>query len=80
MEPDAFVDEVKNKRLPALGVSRAEVDAKLEARAAARVAKDWAQADVLRAELEAAGIQVMDRPDRVDWRVRLDVREDAEGL
>lgn len=70
---------MKAKRLPSLGLTAAEVEAKLEARVAARAAKEWEKADVIRAELEDAGIQVMDRPDRVDWRVRLDVREDAEA-
>ena len=79
MDPEGFVDEVKAKRLPALGVTRDEVDAKLAARAAARAAKDWAQADVIRAELEATGIQVMDRADHVDWRVRLDVKGETEA-
>ncbi|MBX3275443.1 MAG: cysteine--tRNA ligase [Sandaracinaceae bacterium] len=74
---DAFVEEVKDKRLPALGLTREGVEEKLAARVAARAAKEWERADALRAELEEAGIQVMDRPDRVDWRIRLDVREDA---
>ena len=72
MEPEAFIDEVKAKRLPQLGLTKDDVEAKLAARSAARVDKDWARADELRAELEQAGIQVMDRADRVDWRVRLD--------
>ena len=75
MEPSAFIDEVKDKRLPALGLTREDVQARLDARAAARVAKDWAKADSLRLELEEKGIAVMDRADGFDWRVRLDVRE-----
>jgi cysteinyl-tRNA synthetase len=75
MDPEAFVDEVKDKRLPALGLTREAVEQKLEARAEARAAKDWAKADAIRDELEGAGIQVMDRPDRVDWRIRLHTRE-----
>ncbi|HEY8429737.1 MAG TPA: cysteine--tRNA ligase, partial [Sandaracinaceae bacterium] len=78
MTPSAFVDEVKDKRLPALGLSRAEVEAKLAERMQARAAKDWARADAIRDELERKGIAVMDRPDGVDWRVRLEVREGAE--
>ena len=75
MEPSAFIDEVKDKRLPALGLTREDVQSRLDARAAARVAKDWAKADSLRQELEDKGIAVMDRADGFDWRVRLDVRE-----
>jgi cysteinyl-tRNA synthetase len=77
MTPGEFVDEVKAKRLPALGLTREEVDAKLEERLQARAAKDWAKADAIRGELEQKGIAVMDRADGVDWRVRLDVRESA---
>ncbi len=77
MTPGEFIDEVKAKRLPTLGLTREEVDAKLEARLAARASKDWAKADAIRGELEEKGIAVMDRADGVDWRVRLDVRETA---
>ncbi len=74
--PSAFIDEVKDKRLPALGLTREDVDAKLKARMEARAAKDWAKADAIRDELEGAGIAVMDRADGVDWRIRLEVREE----
>ncbi|MCB9597404.1 MAG: cysteine--tRNA ligase [Sandaracinaceae bacterium] len=74
---EAFVEEVKDKRLPPLGLTREGVEEKLAARVAAREAKEWDRADAIRAELEEAGIQVMDRPDRVEWRIRLDVREEA---
>ncbi len=76
MAPSAFIDEVKDKRLPALGLTREEVDAKLAARMAAREAKDWAKADAIRGELEGKGIAVMDRPGGVDWRIRLEVRQE----
>jgi cysteinyl-tRNA synthetase len=75
MDPSAFIDEVKDKRLPALGLTRDDVQSRLDARAAARTAKDWAKADSLRQELEEKGIAVMDRADGFDWRIRLDVRE-----
>ncbi len=77
MTPSAFVDEVKAKRLPTLGLTPEQVDAMLRERFDARAAKDWAKADAIRNELEEKGIAVMDRPDGVDWRVRLDVRESA---
>ena len=75
MEPGAFIDEVKDKRLPTLGLTREDVQARLDARAAARKAKDWEKADSLRFELEAKGIAVMDRADGFDWRIRLDVSD-----
>lgn len=67
----AFVEEVKAKRLGAMGLSRADVEARIGQRQAARAAKDWAAADALRGELDALGIIIMDRPDGVDWKIRL---------
>ncbi|GAB2742086.1 cysteine--tRNA ligase [Sinomonas soli] len=43
------------------------VDAQLEARAAARAAKDWAAADAIRDTLSAAGIAVEDSADGAAW-------------
>jgi cysteinyl-tRNA synthetase len=40
-----------------------EVDALVEERARARVARDWATADALRARLAELGVDVVDRPD-----------------
>ncbi len=68
---DAFVDEVKAKRLPALGLTVEDVEGKLDARRSARAEKDWARADALRVELEGCGIVVMDTADGVAWRVRV---------
>ncbi len=66
----AFHEEVKTKRLAAMGLERADVEAMLQARVAARADKDWARSDALRDELEGKGIVVMDTPQGVMWRVR----------
>jgi cysteinyl-tRNA synthetase len=68
---EAFVEEVKAKRLPALGLTAADVEGKLAEREAARGAKDWAQADAIREDLEGRGILVMDTGDGVAWRIRV---------
>jgi cysteinyl-tRNA synthetase len=72
MDPGAFFDEVKTKRLAATGRSLEQVEARIAARAAARAAKDWAAADALRAALDADGILVMDGVDGSTWRMRVD--------
>jgi cysteinyl-tRNA synthetase len=71
MNTRAFHDEVKTKRLAALGLSAADIDAKLTERSQARDAKDWARADAIRDELAAQQIEVLDLADRVEWRVKL---------
>jgi cysteinyl-tRNA synthetase len=45
----------------------ARVDALLAARAAARAAKDWAQADDVRDILTSAGVQVTDVGGQATW-------------
>ncbi len=69
--PATFAEEVKARRLPALGLTSEKVEAMLADRTGARMRKDWAEADRLRAELDGAGIVVMDRADGSDWRVRV---------
>ena len=49
---------------------RAEVEALLEQRAAARAAKDWPEADRIRDRLNALYVVVMDGPDGATWRVK----------
>lgn len=70
-DSEAFQEEIKHKRLGAMGISRDEVEALLQARTDARASKDWAAADELRLKLEAMRVVVMDRPDGVAWKVRL---------
>ncbi|MFT7518474.1 MAG: cysteinyl-tRNA synthetase, partial [Kiritimatiellia bacterium] len=71
MPVEDFQEEVKDKRLAAMGVERSAVEALLTQRTEARLSKDWAQADALRGQLDGLGIVVMDRPDGAQWRVRL---------
>jgi cysteinyl-tRNA synthetase len=72
MEPAAFFDEMKRKRLAAAGQSVDEIDGLVAQRAAARAAKDWARADALRNELDQKGILVMDGPEGSTWRMRVE--------
>ena len=67
----AFQEQVKDKRLGAMGVDRAQVEALIAERAQARADKNWARADEIRTEIDRLGILVMDLADGVDWRVKL---------
>jgi len=49
---------------------KAEVEALLDQRAAARAAKDWSEADRIRDRLNALNVVVMDGPDGATWRVK----------
>ncbi|HEX2817803.1 MAG TPA: cysteine--tRNA ligase [Phenylobacterium sp.] len=49
---------------------KVEIDALIAARDAARVAKDWGEADRIRAELTALNIEVMDGPAGATWRMK----------
>ena len=77
MDTATFQEEVKTKRLGAMGISRDAVEAKIAARIEARNARDWSQADAIRDELDAMQILVMDTADGCDWRVRLSAPEGA---
>ena len=50
------------------GPSGEQIGAQIEARLAARKRKDFAEADRIRKELEAAGIILEDRPKGTTWR------------
>lgn len=67
----SFMEEVKDKRLGAMGISRADVEDLLEQRLVARKARDWGRADAIRDELESKSIVVMDTAAGVEWRVRI---------
>jgi cysteinyl-tRNA synthetase len=48
----------------------AKIDALVAARDAARAAKDWGEADRIRAELTALNVEVMDGPAGATWRIK----------
>ncbi|MCR5877668.1 cysteine--tRNA ligase [Phenylobacterium sp. J367] len=49
---------------------KAKVEELLQARQAARAAKDWPQADLIRGELAALNVEVMDGPAGATWRIK----------
>ncbi len=53
------------------GPSPAWIEERIEARKAAKAAKDFASADAIRQELEAAGVELRDTPNGVEWRLTM---------
>ncbi|CAN7552957.1 cysteine--tRNA ligase [Phenylobacterium sp. LjRoot225] len=49
---------------------KTRVEALIAARAAARAAKDWPEADRIRVQLAALNVEVMDGPTGATWRIR----------
>jgi cysteinyl-tRNA synthetase len=56
-------------RPAALKIDAAKIEALIVARAAARAAKDFAEADRLREEIEAKGVRISDGPEGTSWEV-----------
>ena len=75
-DPRAYQAARRARLVRRLGIDQARVLALLAERTAARAAKDFARADVIRGELTALSIEVLDTPGGTDWRV-LDVAADA---
>jgi len=50
--------------------ARSRIEALVAARDAARKAKDWPQADRIRAELAGMGVEVLDGPQGATWRLK----------
>lgn len=61
--PQAFF-----RNQPGSGLSDAQIKALIEARNAARKGRDFAEADRIRDELKAAGIELLDGPEGTRWR------------
>ncbi len=69
-EPHAFFEDLKRFKI-ASELSNEQVELRLQERQDARLAKDWAKADVIRNELLAQGIQIQDTPNGTRWTVQI---------
>lgn len=65
----AFLERVRNRRAVALGIDCAWVESCLVRRSEARQNKDFTQADVVRDELSAKGVEMLDTPAGTSWRL-----------
>ena len=68
-DPSAFLERVRARRVRAKGLTEADIEAKIEARKAAREAKDFKRADEVRDELVALGVELMDGAKGTTWRM-----------
>jgi cysteinyl-tRNA synthetase len=64
--PEAWFTDAVGEEGPAAD----EIDALIEARAAAKVNRDFQRADQIRDDLEARGVVLEDGPDGTQWRRR----------
>jgi len=68
-DPAAFLTARRDRQCARLGIDKAAVEAKIQERAAARAAKDFAKADEVRKTLREQRIELMDGPTGTTWRV-----------
>jgi len=67
--PKAYLAARRERLVAKRGIDVARVEDLIARRTDARKAKDFTQADALRAELDGLGIEVLDTPAGTDWRV-----------
>ena len=68
-EPVAFLDERRSRLSARRGIDPTQVAALLSERTTARQAKDFARADALRDRMKEMGVEVLDTPQGVDWKI-----------
>ncbi len=69
-EPGEYAARTTAQRLSFLGLTAADLDARIDERRLAREARDFARGDAIRDELVAIGVEVLDTPAGTSWHVR----------
>ncbi|HEY7376684.1 MAG TPA: cysteine--tRNA ligase [Polyangia bacterium] len=68
-DPAVFLLARRDRQCARRGIDAGAVEARIQERAAARAAKDFARADEIRKALREQGIELMDGPSGTTWRV-----------
>lgn len=69
--PSKFIEGLKEKILPQIGLSRQDIEVAIAKRKEARAMKDFASSDKIRDDMLAKGIEFMDTPEGTKWTVKL---------
>ena len=69
--PESFIEGLKAKILPSLGLKAEDIQEAMVKRKEARAAKDFALSDKIRDEMLAKGIEFMDTPEGTKWTVKI---------
>jgi len=76
-EPSAYLLRRRSRAVKERGIDEAVVEKLLNERLAARSAKNFQEADRLRAELQKLAVEIMDTPAGTTWKVAAGSRGDA---
>jgi cysteinyl-tRNA synthetase len=66
----AFFKQKEDRVLRQIGLSREDIQSRIDGRARARWEKNWKEADRIREELLVQGIQILDSPSGTTWKFR----------
>ena len=64
---DDFFNQERERALESRGLSKQRIEAFIAKRVQARMEKDWARADALRAQLQEMGVILKDNPQGTEW-------------
>jgi cysteinyl-tRNA synthetase len=64
---DAILLRIRDRRAKARGLEATMIESRIDARAEARNSKDFAEADRIRDELAALGVELLDGPEGTGW-------------
>ena len=67
--PDAILVRIRDRGAKARGLSASAVEQRIADRTAARSSKDFAEADRIRDELAAQGVELLDSPEGTGWTI-----------